>query len=144
MHAQDSQDQDSGKGFAESRIPCFILLLTEGWSLGSLYVLSHEQSRKRGGEGGSKSARRKQEVGKNAKKILNRGNEPKDLLKTKELAFSDAKNELFPECHKPQSKRRIGPGIRELWGIEWNEKLEIGNWKTEIGNWKLGRPVSSF
>jgi hypothetical protein len=38
--------------------------------------------------GGRKSA-------ENAKKILNRGNEPKDLLKTKELAFSGAKNELF-------------------------------------------------
>jgi hypothetical protein len=29
----------------------------------------------------------------NAKKILNRGNEPKDLLKTKNLAFFEAKNE---------------------------------------------------
>jgi hypothetical protein len=56
--------------------------------------------------------------GENAKKILNRGNEPKDLLKTKELAFSGAKNELFLECHKGQSKPRIGPGIPELWRIE--------------------------
>ena len=31
----------------------------------------------------------------NAKKILNRGNEPKDLLKTKDLAFSGAQNELL-------------------------------------------------
>jgi hypothetical protein len=29
----------------------------------------------------------------NAKKILNRGNEPKDLLKTQHLAFFGAKNE---------------------------------------------------
>jgi hypothetical protein len=29
----------------------------------------------------------------NAKKILNRGNEPKNLLKAKELAFSGAQNE---------------------------------------------------
>ena len=29
-----------------------------------------------------------------AKKILNRGNEPKDLLKTHDLAFFRAKNEL--------------------------------------------------
>jgi hypothetical protein len=29
----------------------------------------------------------------NAKKILNRGNEPKDLLKTQNLAFFEAKNE---------------------------------------------------
>jgi hypothetical protein len=100
-------------------------------------VLSHEQARKRAGVGGLKSAGRGEEVGKNAKKILNRGNEAKDLLKTKELAFSGAKNELFPECNKRQSKRRIRPGIRELWGIEWNEKLEIGNWKLETGKWKL-------
>jgi hypothetical protein len=29
----------------------------------------------------------------NAKKILNRGNEPKDLLKTQDLTFFEAKNE---------------------------------------------------
>jgi hypothetical protein len=29
----------------------------------------------------------------NAKKILNRGNEPKNILKAKELAFSGAQNE---------------------------------------------------
>jgi hypothetical protein len=56
--------------------------------------------------------------GKNTKKTLNRGNEPKNPLKLKELAFSGAKNELFLECNRDQSKRRIGPGIRELWGIE--------------------------
>jgi hypothetical protein len=88
--------------------------------------LSHEQACKRGGEGGSESARRREKVGKNAKKILNRGNEPKDLLKTQGLAFSEPKNELFLECNKRQSNRRMGPGIRELWGIEWNEKMEIG------------------
>jgi hypothetical protein len=38
----------------------------------------------------------------------------------------------------------MGPGIRELWGIEWGEKLENGNWKMETGKWKLGLPVSSF
>jgi hypothetical protein len=42
----------------------------------------------------------------NAKKILNRGNEPKDLLKTKDLAFSGAQNELFFECKKARSKRK--------------------------------------
>jgi hypothetical protein len=42
----------------------------------------------------------------NTKKILNRGNEPKDLLKTKDLAFSGAQNELFLECKKPRSKRK--------------------------------------
>jgi hypothetical protein len=43
----------------------------------------------------------------NAKKILNRGNEPKDLLKSKDLAFSGAQNELFLECKKTdQSEKR--------------------------------------
>jgi hypothetical protein len=62
--------------------------------------LSHEQACKRAGKevqnwpgGGRKSAG-------NAKKILNRGNEPKDLLKTQGLAFLEAKNELFFECNK--------------------------------------------
>jgi hypothetical protein len=32
------------------------------------------------------------------KKILNSGNEPKNTLKTKGLAFSGAKNELVFEC----------------------------------------------
>jgi hypothetical protein len=87
--------------------------------------------------GGRKSA-------KNAKKILNRGNEPKDLLKTKELASSGAENELFFECNKGQSKQRIGPEMREFGGIEWNEKLEIRNWKMEIGNYGGQFPVSAF
>jgi hypothetical protein len=33
--------------------------------------------------------------GENTKKILNRRNEPKDLLKTKELSFLGAENELL-------------------------------------------------
>jgi hypothetical protein len=41
-----------------------------------------------------------------AKKILNRGNKAKDLLKRQDLAFSGAKNELFFECRKPRSKRK--------------------------------------
>jgi hypothetical protein len=50
--------------------------------------------------GGGKSAQ-------NAKKILNRGNELKNLLKAKELAFSGAQNELVFERSKCQSKLRI-------------------------------------
>ena len=44
----------------------------------------------------------------NAKKMLFRRNEPKVILKPKELAFSGAKNELLFECRKPQSKPRNG------------------------------------
>jgi hypothetical protein len=43
-----------------------------------------------------------------AEKILNRGNEPKNLLKRKWLSFSGAKNELVFECKKRQSKLRNG------------------------------------
>jgi len=50
----------------------------------------------------------------NRKKILNRGNEPKNILKAKELAFSGAQNELVLERKKAQSKRKMGPKIREL------------------------------
>ncbi len=52
---------------------------------------------------------------RNAKKILNRGNEPKDLLKKQDLAFSAPQNKLFFECKKPRSKRRSrfrAPGPR--------------------------------
>jgi hypothetical protein len=50
-----------------------------------------------GAECGKKVGRRPAEGGEwqeNAKKILNRGNELKDLLKTKDLALFGAKNEL--------------------------------------------------
>jgi len=50
----------------------------------------------------------------NRKKILNRGNEPKNMLKAKELAFSGAKNELVFERKKAQSKRKMGPKLEEL------------------------------
>jgi hypothetical protein len=49
-----------------------------------------------GAECGKKVGRRPAGGGErqeNAKKILNRGNEPKDLLKTKDLASFEAKNE---------------------------------------------------
>ncbi|MGD0457614.1 MAG: hypothetical protein ABSC21_07695 [Terriglobia bacterium] len=50
----------------------------------------------------------------NRKKILNSGNEPKNILKAKELAFSGAQNELVFERKKAQSKRKMGPKTREL------------------------------
>jgi hypothetical protein len=64
----------------------------------------------------------------NRKKILNSGNEPKNILKAKELAFPGAKNELVFERKKGQSKRKMGPKI----------------WKMETGKSKLGLPFSSF
>jgi hypothetical protein len=39
------------------------------------------------------------------------------VLKAKELAFLGAKNELVFERKKGQSKRKTGPGMRELWDI---------------------------
>jgi hypothetical protein len=57
--------------------------------------------------GGWKSAQ-------NAKKILNRGNEPKNILKTMELAFFGAQNEPNFQCQKPQSKLRRWPLIHDL------------------------------
>jgi hypothetical protein len=44
----------------------------------------------------------------NARKILNRGNEPKDLLKTQHLAFLGAENEPNFECRRSRSKRKSG------------------------------------
>jgi len=49
------------------------------------------------------------------KKILNSGNEPKNVLTTKELAFSGAKNELVFQRKKGQSKRKMRPKIRLFW-----------------------------
>jgi hypothetical protein len=54
----------------------------------------------------------------NRKKILNSGNEPKNILKAKELAFSGAKNELVFECNKPQSKPKKWPETHLFCRIE--------------------------
>jgi hypothetical protein len=59
----------------------------------------------------------------NRKKILNRGNEPKNILIAKELAFSRGKNELVFERKKAQSKRKMGQ--------------KSGKWKLEIRNSKI-------
>jgi hypothetical protein len=42
----------------------------------------------------------------NRKKILNSGNEPKNMLKTQELSFSGAKNELVFEGKRTQIKAK--------------------------------------
>jgi hypothetical protein len=58
----------------------------------------------------------------NRKKILNGGNEPKNLLKAKELALSGAQNELVFERKKGQSKRKMGP---KIWKMDTrNSKIE--------------------
>jgi hypothetical protein len=54
----------------------------------------------------------------NRKKIPNSGNEPKNILKAKELAFSEAKNKLVFECNKPKSKPRKWPKTHLFCGIE--------------------------
>ena len=42
----------------------------------------------------------------NRKKILNSGNEPKNVLQAKELAFSEAKNELVIGAKRTQIKAK--------------------------------------
>ena len=54
----------------------------------------------------------------NRKKILNSGNEPKNVLKTQELAFSGAKNELVLEGKRTQIKTKKWPKTHLLCGIE--------------------------
>ena len=70
-----------------------------GWSMTKALADRFQGVPNRAG-GGGKSAQ-------SAKKILNRGNEPKNLLKTQGLEFSGAQNELVFERSKRQSKLRI-------------------------------------
>jgi hypothetical protein len=60
-----------------------------------------------------------------AKKILNRRNEPRNLLKTQGLTPLEAKNEPKSECEKRQSKRRIRPKIDELWGRRAGARCQV-------------------
>ena len=102
-----------------------ILVLTRGSSRSSLCELSHEKACKRAREGVRSRPGGGGKWVENRKKILNSGNEPKNILKAKELAFSGAQNELFFERKKAQSKRKMGPKCR---------KLEDRNWKIEDRN----------
>jgi hypothetical protein len=80
-------------------------------------------------ERGKQAANRRGGGGKcveKRKKILNRGNEPKNLLKGKELAFLGAKNELVFERKNAQTKRKMGQ--------------KSGKWKLEIRKSKLEGP----
>ena len=83
------------------------------------------------GEGIRREERRQGKCVENRKKILNGGNEPKNVFKAKELAFLGAKNELVFQCQKTQSKRKIGANKYDS---------ETGNWKIEAGNTHLGLP----
>jgi hypothetical protein len=46
--------------------------------------------------------------------MLNRGNKPKDLLKTKGLGIFRAKNKLVFEYENPQTKRKMGLKIPDF------------------------------
>jgi hypothetical protein len=81
------------------------------------------------GEGVQTGAGRQRKCAGSRKKILNRGNEPKNLFKAKELAFLGAKNELVFQCQKTQTKRKIGANKYDS---------ETGNRKIEAGNTHLG------
>jgi hypothetical protein len=76
----------------------------------------------------------------NAKKILNRGNEPKDLLKTQNLAFFEAKNEpkrtqneLGFERKRSRSKRKkqVVSARFQVVGARGLSKAELSNVKAE-------------
>jgi hypothetical protein len=104
--------------------------LTSGLNYGSLCEWSSGETGRGVGEGVQKRAGRQRKCAGNRKKILNRGNEPKNVFKAKELAFLGAKNELVFQCPKTQSKRKIGANKYDS---------ETGNWKMEAGNAHLGR-----
>jgi hypothetical protein len=63
---------------------------------------------------------------RNRRKILNRGNELKDLLKTDDLALFETQNE--PVFQPPKGSKTL----KFCW-----KKAETGNWKMESGSWKL-------
>jgi hypothetical protein len=105
--------------------------LTPGLNYGSLCEWSSGETGRGVGEGVQTGAGRQRKCAGNRKKILNRGNEPKNVFKAKELAFLGAKNELVFQCQKTQSKRKIGANKYDS---------ETGNWKIEAGNTHLGLP----
>jgi hypothetical protein len=83
-------------------------LLTREPTYGSLWLLSQETAGKRRRQGKAKGTRQGGKRQGNAKKILNSGNEPTDLVQTKDLAFKNAKNELVFECKRTQIKPQKG------------------------------------
>ena len=81
--------------------------MTRGPTHGSLCELPHEKTCQRAKGVADRRGGRGKCV-ENRKKILNSGNEPKNVWKTTELSFSGAKNELVFECKnaKTNSKKR--------------------------------------
>ena len=80
-------------------------------------------------ERGKEIRKRPAEGGKwheNAKKILNRGNEPKALLKTQHLAIFGAKNEPNFECKKERikAKKRVVSGRFHVTGAGARARLK--------------------
>jgi hypothetical protein len=61
-----------------------------------------------------------------AKKILFRRNEPKTLVKIKQLAFSGAQNELPFQGKNPPSKPITRRKIHHLWGIFLSARTMMG------------------
>jgi hypothetical protein len=73
-----------------------------------------------------------------AKKILNRRNEPKILLKRKDLHFSGAQNELVFECEKRQSNPKIRPKIDGLWGGRAGVRCQVSGVRLQVPNQDSG------
>jgi hypothetical protein len=94
------------------------LFLTPRRAFGSLCWLPHEKACKRARQGDWNLARQRGRMRGKQKKILNRGNEPKDLLMEKELAFFSGKNELVFECKKRPTNPQKWPRIHSLCGNE--------------------------
>jgi hypothetical protein len=103
--------------------------------------------RKLASERGKRVANRRgggQKCVENREKILNRGNEPKNLLKAKELALSGAENELVFEREKAQTKRKMEPKTWKLEDGNWDIAVEI---RVAIFHFRFSSfhfPVSSF
>jgi hypothetical protein len=67
-------------------------------------MMTYVKRWQRAREEGSKAARRGHDRAENTKKILNRGNELKDLLQMQKLAVFRVKNELNFERKKCKTK----------------------------------------
>ena len=76
------------------------------------------------------------------KKILNRGNEPNNVLNTKDLAFLGAKNELVFECKrtqiKPQKEAKKPPFV---WPGSQNSRVER---RRQVGEYQGGYTSIEF
>jgi hypothetical protein len=80
--------------------------LTPGLNYGSLWEWSSGGTGRGVGEGVQTGAGHQRKCPGDRKKILNRGNEPKNVFKAKELAFLRAKNELVFHAKKPNESEK--------------------------------------